>query len=183
MSRADGGETRQRLLVAAMSLGMRDGVGALSIQAMADAAGVSKALVLYHFEDKQALLVALLEHAVGRDVAALESAARADEPMGALHTLVADAEGVAVRGLIVALSREASLRADAARLRAAREGGATALATAVLRSAGVRPHVARTLLGQVLLQQLDGQATADAPHGAREATLDAFTLALLSLGE
>lgn len=183
MSRAEGGDVRLRLLAAALSLGAREGVGALSIQAIAATAGVSKALVLYHFDDKQALLVALLEHVVAGDVAALESAARAEEPVTALRALAADADGVAARGLLVTLSREAALRTEASARRAVREVAATTLATAVLRSAGLRPRIARALLGQVVLQQLDGLATAGATPDVREGALDAFTLALLSLGE
>ena len=52
---------RTRLLDGALVCARRDGAGQLTIQSIAVAAGVSKALVLYHFRDKEELLARLLE--------------------------------------------------------------------------------------------------------------------------
>lgn len=53
-------EARERLLDATLRCAVRDGGGALSLQAIAREAAVSKALILYHFRDKEALLAAVI---------------------------------------------------------------------------------------------------------------------------
>jgi len=49
-------EARERLLEATLRCAIRDGGGALSLQSIAAEAGVSKALVLYHYHGKERLL-------------------------------------------------------------------------------------------------------------------------------
>lgn len=49
-------EARERLLHATLRCAARDGGGALSLQSIAEEASVSKALVLYHYRDKEQLL-------------------------------------------------------------------------------------------------------------------------------
>ena len=70
MSRAD---TSERIIAAATALGVQRGVGGLSLQAMASAAGVSKALVLYHFGGKAGVLAALAERIGTANVASRRS--------------------------------------------------------------------------------------------------------------
>lgn len=53
-------EARERLLAATLRCAVRDGGGALSLQAIAREAAVSKALILYHFRDKETLLAAVI---------------------------------------------------------------------------------------------------------------------------
>jgi len=53
-------EARERLLSATLRCAVRDGGGALSLQAIAREAAVSKALILYHFRDKEALLASTI---------------------------------------------------------------------------------------------------------------------------
>jgi AcrR family transcriptional regulator len=55
------GDTRQRLLDAAAAVVRRDGAGALTLDAVAAEAGVSKGGLLYHFRSKRDLLDAMLE--------------------------------------------------------------------------------------------------------------------------
>jgi AcrR family transcriptional regulator len=70
-------EARERLLAAMLRCALRDGGSAVSLQSIATEAGVSKALVLYHYRDKAALLATaihwLTDRVVQREKAALAS--------------------------------------------------------------------------------------------------------------
>jgi AcrR family transcriptional regulator len=70
-------EARERLLAAMLRCALRDGGSAVSLQSIATEAGVSKALVLYHYRDKAALLATaihwLTDRVVQREQAALAS--------------------------------------------------------------------------------------------------------------
>lgn len=65
-------ERRQHLLDVTMAMVVDDGPTAVSMGAVADAAGVTRALVYKHFENKDALLVELYR----REAAALDTAIR-----------------------------------------------------------------------------------------------------------
>lgn len=180
MSRAD---TATRILDAAIALGVAEGVGALSLQGVASAAGVSKALVLYHYDGKDRLLEAVAERLAMRDAEALEAAAASDA-LEACGQVVAAAAMRASRALLAALLQEASLRAIAARVTARRAAAATTLALAVLDNAGLRPRIAAPLVGRALLQHADGLAVTASgrSEAAVDAERDALMLALLGLG-
>lgn len=60
--------TPDGILDAALTLFARDGVAATSLQAIADAVGISKATVLYHFASKDAMI----ERSMGTAVAEIE---------------------------------------------------------------------------------------------------------------
>lgn len=184
MSRVDGAD---RFLAAATTLGVVGGVSALTMQGIAAEVGVSKALVLYHFDDKRALLRALALSLAAADAAALRAASETEDPFDGWLTLGADVEGAGHRALLAALVLEPAVRGLAHEIRTARQQAASALALAMLEAAGLVPRVHAALLGRLLLQQLDGIA-ANAEDGvdgnaAPRASLDAFALALLSLGE
>ena len=68
--RAQAEETRHRILVAAADCIARDGLAAVTMSAVARAAGVSHGLAPYHFSTKEKLFVAVLEHtsAVSREL-------------------------------------------------------------------------------------------------------------------
>jgi AcrR family transcriptional regulator len=63
---ATAGTARDRILRAAANLYARNGFRGTSIREVAEAAGVTKPLVLYHFESKEKLFSALLREAVAR---------------------------------------------------------------------------------------------------------------------
>jgi len=179
MSRAD---TAPRILEAAATLGADAGVAALSLQGVATAAGVSKALVLYHFEGKDQLLTALAERLVAEDVGALDAAAAAADPFEAWRDVAGDVARRARRALLVSLLHDAALRARAPELAAPRYLAAGRLAAALLQAASLRPRIAPALVGRVLLHQLDGVAVSPATASELTADLDASALALLGLG-
>ena len=71
------GDTRKRLLDAAAAVVRRDGAGALTLDAVAAEAGVSKGGLLYHFPTKEAMIAVLLERLdrlLAEDVAAMAAA-------------------------------------------------------------------------------------------------------------
>ena len=71
------GNLREVLLEKATEAIEEDGVGALSLRAVARRAGVSHGAPAHHFRDKTGLLTALATRAMDRFRAALDDAARA----------------------------------------------------------------------------------------------------------
>lgn len=67
-----GGETRRRIEEAAYDLFYRDGFHRVGVDAVADAAGVTKRTLYYHFDSKDALLAAVLEGRTGLAVDRIE---------------------------------------------------------------------------------------------------------------
>lgn len=184
MSRAKGSAGPEKLLRAAAQLGMTRGIGALSLQGIATAAGVSKALVLYHFGGKGPLLRALAVQLATDSQAELQRAAAHAEPLEAWRTLARDPTSRSTRALLAALLHEEEVRDRASDLTAVREGAATELGLAMFRSLGLLPMVAPRLLGSVMLHLLDGLAASPARHeSALDAELDAAALALLALAD
>jgi AcrR family transcriptional regulator len=80
-------ETRTRLLDAATEVLLRDGAQALTLEAVARQAQVSKGGLLYHFPTKQALIAGMVDRLVGHFDAALAQAG--DEPGAATRVYLA----------------------------------------------------------------------------------------------
>lgn len=184
MSRADATE---RLTRAAIALGAAEGVGALSLQAIARTAGVSKALLLYHYAGKAALLQAVVAALSAASERRLRRAATAADPMEGWRALARTEAASGELALLTALTLELELEAETlAPLRAARETAATVLATALLAGVQLTPRVPATMIGRLLLRQLDGIAAGATrgglPAAELEAELDVSALALLALG-
>ena len=184
MSRAD---AATRIVGAAITLGATNGVGAMSLQGIAAAAGVSKALLLYHFKGKAALRDAVVEALSLASSARLRTAADATDAMRAWRALMRDETVHGEIALLAALALEADVAAEPLqRARTEREVAAVALATAILGGLQLTPRVPPGFVGRLLLRQLDGLAVAATRNGvpvdALEAELDVFALALLSLG-
>lgn len=181
MSRVD---AAARMVDAAIVLGTRDGVGALTLQGVATESGVSKALVLYHHEDKDALLLAVARRLAEKDATALAQAAAGHEVLEAWRRVSGDEEQRAERALLLTLLQEASLRSAAPALLTARVQAGSSLASAMLAEAGLRPRIAPSLLGRLLVHHLDGIAVGTRGRSATalEAELDTAALAFLGLG-
>jgi AcrR family transcriptional regulator len=180
-------EAAERITRAAITLGRSEGVGAMSLQAIARTAGVSKALLLYHFAGKTTLLVAVAATLGAASAARLRLAAASADTLEAWRGLMREEAASGELALLTALSLELELDVEPLRaLREAREAAATTLAAALLAGMQLTPRVPATLLGRVLLRQLDGVVAGATRHGiagaALEAELDAFALALLALG-
>jgi AcrR family transcriptional regulator len=71
--------SRERILAAAVQVAIRDGVSAMTLDAVAREAGVSKGGLLYHFSSKYQLIAAMLEHQATRLQSAIEARMTADE--------------------------------------------------------------------------------------------------------
>ena len=199
MSRADGAN---RLIAAAITLGVSRGLGAMSVQGIATAAGVSKALVLYHHADKPTLLRAVHARLVALSterLLAAEARVLASDPLESWRALARGDVRLGELALLTALGQDSALRGAADTDRRAYDAERVAAAgrfvLALLRALEITPRVDAPLLGAMMLRQLDGIVTAhlfaaggapDAPTTARDADLDAeldaFALALLGLG-
>lgn len=181
MSRAD---TAARILDAAVALGTRDGVGALTLQGIATESGVSKALVLYHHRDKDALLLSVAERLAGRDAAAILATCSGSDAVEGWRRVAGDSERRAERALLAALLQERALQPAAAALLSTRAQAAAVLVAALLAAGGMRSRIAGSLTGRVAVQLLDGIAvtTRDRSANQLDAELDATALALMGLG-
>jgi AcrR family transcriptional regulator len=75
--------TRQSLLQAARRVVAEQGVAALTLDAVAQAAGVSKGGLLYHFPSKDKLIEGMIEHLIGGFEAELSAELARDSNPGA----------------------------------------------------------------------------------------------------
>jgi AcrR family transcriptional regulator len=82
--------TRRRLLAAAAAVVRRDGPRALTLDAVAAEAGVSKGGLLYHFSTKEALVDALIEDWLDRFESEVEESA-ADEGWAHAYARISEA--------------------------------------------------------------------------------------------
>ena len=204
MTRASSGETRattRRILEAAARRIADAGAAALSVHDVAVDAGVSKALVHYHFHDKDTLLASLVEHLVTglvtRERDALAAYAGRHDPL-AVDALWEWVEGELRRGeMRVLLELDAyrgeAVRAAARRAATLRRDAAAETITRLLAILDLHPRVAPELLARVAVAFLDGLAidaalappSGNAPNeaSAPRVAFDVFWLAMLSLAE
>lgn len=180
----------KRILSAARTLVARGGAAEVSMGDVAMAAGVSKALVHYHFRDKDTLLHALVEDvgfgvvARSREALSRESSAHVldeywawlEEELrrGDLHILLALAEYDSDRVRVVS-RRIADQRREAA-------GQQIALLFSRL---GLSPRVPATLIADTVVAFVDGLAASQAldPDRDPRPPFDVLWLALLTLAE
>lgn len=80
--------TRQRILEAAEAIARRDGPAAMSLDAVAATAGVSKGGLLYHFPSKSKLLEALVNDYLSRFDSALEDEERTGRPNAVIRAYI-----------------------------------------------------------------------------------------------
>lgn len=114
-------ERREQLLAAAYAVAVRDGLDQVTARRVADEAGTSPGLVFFHFESKDGLLLALLDHllAGALDAEVTPAIARLASAADRLHALVrVEIEGLPEqRGAVelffaywVSLGRQAAFR-------------------------------------------------------------------------
>jgi AcrR family transcriptional regulator len=110
---------QERILDAAEAVVVRDGAAHLTLDAVAETAGISKASVIYDYKTKQALIQAVIERRVANDKAFIQELTHGlgDMPSAAMRGLLLasanpppdDARAVAVN-LCSALAQDAQLR-------------------------------------------------------------------------
>lgn len=76
-------DTKTRILSAAGRIVLEQGVNGLTLDAVAEAAGLSKGGLFYHYDGKEALIAALVEHSVATFEARIERACAGDDSPGA----------------------------------------------------------------------------------------------------
>jgi AcrR family transcriptional regulator len=184
------GEATERILKAAATRLAISGASVLTMQEVAEEAGVSKALIHYHFHDKDTLLARLVvwitEGLVRRERAALASST----PGSAIDDLWRWLEGELARGHVRALVELAGWRggkvraAAATALRLRRDASQTS-AERLFSLLALRSRVPAPLVGDLLVTFVDGLAAApeqDSRAKAR-ASFDVLWLALLGLAD
>lgn len=179
-----------RILDAAARRIVTTGAASVSLQDVADEAGVSKGLIHYHFHDKETLLAQLVGWASDGLIAREHDALAAVTPQTAVDTLWGWLEGELERGhirLLVELSQSASeiVRQASARSAEQRRAAAAATIEILFDALGLRPRIPAPLLAEVVVAFIDGLATRAAlplPAPLRIA-FDVLWLSLLSLAE
>lgn len=188
----------QRILRATAHRVAAGGAAALSLSEIARDAGVSKALIHYHFVDKETLLARLIDHLVGGMVAREREALRQFE--GEHNPLAVDAlwgwlEGELDRGSINVLReldsyRGPAVRAAARAAAAARQAAAQETIERLFGILELRPRIEAQLLAAVHVAFIDGLAIRrglatgdDRDPTPPRVAFDVFWLAMLSLAE
>ena len=80
MARPGGEETRARIRAAVREVIARDGIDALTLDAVAERVGVTRQAVLYHFDSRDRLLAETVLEVLANEADALTDAARAARP-------------------------------------------------------------------------------------------------------
>jgi AcrR family transcriptional regulator len=180
----------ERILEAAARVLAERGATGLSMQDVAQGAGVSKGLIHYHYRDKDALLARLAAWLADgierRERSALDGAA----PAQAIDALWEWLEGELARGDVRGLLELATLREGdaphAARAAAHRRRITSATTVASLYAAlSLHPRVPAPMLAEVFVAFVDGLALQGAvvPDLDPRVAFDTFWLTVLSLAE
>jgi AcrR family transcriptional regulator len=186
----DASATVSRILDAAARCIVESGAVSLSMSEVATAAGVSKALIHYHFHDKDTLLVRLLERTVNEIVGREQRALAGQATPLALNAVWDWLEGELKRGslrvlLEVSQVRTAPVEAAARAAAAQRRRSAADSVRRLFVILELTPRVPAELLAEVIVAFVDGLAidSAHVDERAPRVAFDVFWLALLNLAE
>lgn len=182
--------TPERILYAAAARIVASGTANLSMQDVADAAGVSKGLIHYHFHDKETLLTRLIEWMTHESVEREGSTLARSTPKTAVDDLWMWVSGEIDRGHLRVLNELAQERgpliSDAIRRSAqARREAAMVTVDRLFALLELRPRVPVQLLADVIVAFIDGLAihASIAPQANHRVAFDVLWLSLLSLAE
>ena len=184
------GNAADRILAAAAECAGALGVAQVSMQAVADAAGVSKALIHYHFRDRDELLARLADWLAGALVQGEALALEDADATSQLDALWLWLEGELTSGrlrALVALGQErgGGVRDAVRRSREARRAQATATIERLFGTLSLTPRLPAPLLGDVWVAFADGLAVEAAvePEANVRLRFDVFWLSALNLAE
>jgi AcrR family transcriptional regulator len=160
------------------------------MQDVADAAGVSKGLIHYHFHDKETLLTRLIEWMTRASIERESATLARSVPKTAVDDLWTWVAGEIERGHLRVLNELAQERgpliSDAIRRSAqARREAAALTVDRLFALLELRPRVPVPLLADVIVAFIDGLAihASVAPEANHRVAYDVLWLSLLSLAE
>jgi AcrR family transcriptional regulator len=184
------GNAPERILAAAADCAGQQGAAQVSLQTVAGAAGVSKALIHYHFRDRDALLAQLADWLTGTLVAGEDAAlaeASATDGLDALWTwLGRELVTGHIRALVdLGQERGNAVRAAVRRSREARRAQATRTIERLFGALSLTPRLPAPLLADVTVAFTDGLAgeAAIEPDANHRLRFDVFWLSVLNLAE
>lgn len=184
------GNAADRILAAAAECAGALGVAQVSMQAVADAAGVSKALIHYHFRDRDELLARLGDWLAGALVQGEALALDDDGATSQLDALWLWLEGELTSGRLRALvdlgqERGPAVRESVQRSRALRRAQSTTTLERLFAGLSLTPRLPVALVGDVWVALADGLAIESAiePDANLRLRFDVFWLSVLNLAE
>jgi AcrR family transcriptional regulator len=184
------GNAPARILAAAAEAAGQLGAAQVSLQTVAGVAGVSKALIHYHFRDRDALLAQLADWLTDALVAGEDAALAGANATGGLDALWVWLGGELAAGSIRALvdlgqERGESVRAAVRRSREARRAQAARTVEQLFGALSLTPRLPAPLLADVTVAFVDGLAgeAAIEPDANHRLRFDVFWLSVLNLAE
>lgn len=179
-----------RILEATSACILRKGAADTSLQDVAEAAGVSKALIHYHFRDKGELLARLVEWLRAGVVARQDAALAGVTPTAALDALWAWLADELARGdlrvlIDLALVQGAAVQAAVAATAQARRESAAELVARLHGLLGLKPRVPAAMIADTFVAFVDGMALDGVVTPSRNprVAFDVFWLAVLGLAD
>jgi len=182
------GAAAGRILEATSACIVQKGAADVSLQDVAEAAGVSKALIHYHFHDKGELLARLVEWLRAGLVARQATALTDVSGSAALDALWQWLSDELDRGDLRALLDLSLVQGDAVQLAVratatARREAAVTVTVQLCSALGLRPRVPAALIADAFVAFVDGLALdrVIAPERNTRVSFDVFWLAMLGL--
>ncbi len=180
----------ERILQGAVDCLVAMGAAELSMQDVANKAGVSKALIHYHYHDKESLLEQVTlwttSQLVERERTALEGATASTAVDMLWNWLYGELEGGHLR-LLIELGQYRAPRVRAAVLESAlrRKEATTGSVRRLFELLELQPRIPAELLAGVVIAFINGLASRPQGEDQRETRVnfDVFWLSLLSLAE
>ena len=183
-------DARVRIVDAGVRCIAREGVTGASMAAIALEAGVSKALLHYHYHDRSRLLAEIVERIGTQTVERERTAIDESDRMGGLDALWHWLEEELRRGELAALAelalvREAPVRRATRATASSRRQSAARTIERLFAELDLTPRVPAPLMADAAVAFVDGLALDVANGSAREprVSYDIFWLALLGLTE
>jgi TetR/AcrR family transcriptional regulator, regulator of biofilm formation and stress response len=183
-------DARVRIVDAGVRCIAREGVAGASMAAIALEAGVSKALLHYHYHDRSTLLAEIVERIGMRTIERERAAIDESGGMGGLDALWRWLDEELRRGELAALSelalvREGPVRRTTRSVASDRRRSAARTIERLFAELDLTPRVPAPLMADAAVAFIDGLALDVANGSAREprVSYDIFWLALLGLGE
>jgi len=187
---ASSADARVRIIDAGVRCIAREGVTGASMAAIALEAGVSKALLHYHYHDRSRLLAEIVERIGTQTVERERTAIDESNRMGGLDALWHWLEEELRRGELAALAelalvREAPVRRATRATASSRRQSAARTIERLFAELDLTPRVPAPLMADAAVAFVDGLALDVANGSAREprVSYDIFWLALLGLTE